>query len=94
MGDLQDDGLIGDCTSDTIDVLDGLHGRTAYRIRTYDSPYSETFGYVWCEGDVWRKGNDIVFMSLAWSGSQVPYKDTDYLTKPYRTFKYYGKLSP
>ena len=88
--ELQDAGYVGEhCTSYKIDMVDGLHGRTYYRIRTYDSPYSETFGYIWRENN-----NDIVLMSLAWSGSQVPYKDVNYLTKPYRTFKYYGKLSP
>ena len=89
---LQEDGLIGDCTGNATDIathmMDGLHGRTAYNVRIHDYPYAKILGYAWGEN------NDVVYMSLLWSGSQVPYKDADYVVKPigdaYRTFKYYG----
>jgi len=94
---LQDDGYIGDCTDAATDVFDGLHGRTAVDVRTYDYPYAEIIGQAWGEN------NDVVvLMSHYWAGPQVPYeyefpyefKDVDYLLEPlndvYRTFEYYG----
>jgi len=84
---LQDAGYIGDCTGDATDMIDGLQGRTAYNARIYDYPYVDIFGYAW------GKNNDVVVMSLCWSGSQVPSMDTDYLiepiTDPYTSFRYY-----
>lgn len=85
---LIDGGAIGNRTSKTTDMFDGVQGRTAYSVRMYSDPYADIMGYSWGES------NDAIVMSICWTGSQVPYKYANYLTEPlldaYNSFAYKG----